>query len=352
MLGPIRAVFGVSVLAIGMLLSALSPAVRAAEAEGEKIYQRALWSTVWVVVPVSENRAMTGTGSLVHMQQRLILTNYHVVGDRDNARVFFPIFVKEKGKNKLVVERDVYKSSSGSIAGKVVSRDKKKDLALIQLEAVPEGAKPLMLAADGAGPGQRLHSIGNPGASDALWVYTSGTCRQVYHKKFLTGKRGGDLFEVDARIVETQSPVNSGDSGGPVLNDRGELVAVTQSHLNDAEARLVSIFIDISEVKELLKSKGVKNLPVAPVASKPRPVAEGASDSTKTVAPANPEDPKEKAEKDAARKLKLAKSLLDAGKSTTARNYLKDIVANKAWAETDAAKEARTLLDKLDKSDK
>src|SRR5262249_14668861 len=156
--------------------------------------------------------------------------------DRDEALVYFPIIQKS---GKVVAEREAYTSSAGKIRGKTVAKEPKQDLALIQLESVPHDAKAILLASDSPSPGQRLHSIGNPGASGALFVYTQGTVRQVYQKKFQAADKSGDNgFTVDAQIVETQSPVNAGDSGGPVVNDRGELVAVTQGHLNDAQARL------------------------------------------------------------------------------------------------------------------
>jgi len=58
-------------------------------------------------------------------------------------------------------------------------------------------------------------------------VYTSGTVRQVYRKKWVAGDEH-KVFHLDAEIVETQSPTNAGDSGGPLVNDRAELVGVTQ----------------------------------------------------------------------------------------------------------------------------
>jgi len=61
----------------------------------------------------------------------------------------------------------------------------KRDLALIQLEgAIPTEARSLKLSKESPSPGQRVHSVGNPGASGALWVYTPGSVRQVYHHKF------------------------------------------------------------------------------------------------------------------------------------------------------------------------
>src|SRR5207249_11462107 len=112
------------------------------------------------------------------------------------------------------------------------------------------------------GPGQRVHSIGNPGSSDGLWLYTSGTVRQVYHKKWQS--RGSQrIYSFEAEVVETQSPTNPGDSGGPLVNDQGDLVAVTQGTASGAQ--LLSLFIDLSEVRTFLTSK--KLLPRLPAAA-------------------------------------------------------------------------------------
>ena len=58
------------------------------------------------------------------------------------------------------------------------------------------------------------------------------------------------------------------------------------------------------------------------------------------------EDDADKAEKDAARKLNLAKILLDDGKTAKAKERFEDIVAK--YPKTKAAEEARELLKKLD----
>jgi hypothetical protein len=112
----------------------------------------------------------------------------------------------------------------------------------VQLDKLPEGAEPAKLAANSPTPGDAVESIGNPGSSDALWVYTSGTVRSVYRKQFRTG--AGDH---EFTVVETQSPINTGDSGGPVVNSAGELVAIAQAIAPNA--RLVSYAVDITEVK-------------------------------------------------------------------------------------------------------
>ena len=54
-------------------------------------------------------------------------------------------------------------------------REPRCDLAVIELERMPPGVQALRLAASSVVPGQRIHSIGNPGVSGALWVYTPGS---------------------------------------------------------------------------------------------------------------------------------------------------------------------------------
>src|SRR5262249_32356679 len=162
--------------------------------------------------------------------------NYHVVGkDTENVLVTFP--VHENGKTAAVAERahywDLIRKGRG-IRGTVIAREPKCDLALIQLETVPEHARQLPLARDSPAPGQDVPSLGNPGQSGALWVYPPGKVRQAYHDQWHSGSRK-DRLDLDAKIVETQSPINRGDSGGPLVNNKGELVGVTQGHLLDAQ---------------------------------------------------------------------------------------------------------------------
>lgn len=339
---------GIVALSAGILLAGLLPA--ADTPGGDKVYERTLKSTTWVISVSEDDRVVSGSGSLIDATRKLILTNYHVVGDREETYVLFPVYQK----GNVVAERSFYlnliKAKQGISPAKVLVRDSKRDLALIQLPrevALPPGAQALKLAHDSVKPGQRIHSIGNPGTSGALWVYTPGEVRQVYRKQFKTMDRpDGSGFNIDARVVETSSAVNRGDSGGPVVNDRGELVAVTQGHQSDTQARLVSYFIDVSEVKELLQKNKLGNLiPKAgtPVADRP------ATPAKETTPPATtpPISDAEKAEKTAAAKIKLAKTLAKEGKTERAKERYEEVVEQ--FPNTKAGKEAKELLEKLRK---
>lgn len=224
---------------------------------GATVYRRVLPATVWVHSPRGGGRLATGSGSLIDRGRRLVLTNYHVVGEVKKALVFFPDFGRDK---RAIPERQHYLDNARRLAipGEVVETDKQADLALIRLDRLPEGAIELPLAERSPEPGQPVHSIGNPGKSGALWVYTPGKVRQVYTKRWKAKLDERTILEFHAKVIETDSPTNPGDSGGPLVNDRAELVGVTQGGALDAQA--LSLFVDLSEVKRFLNRRSVQAL--------------------------------------------------------------------------------------------
>lgn len=208
----------------------------------DQLYQQRLPSTVWIVAGES-----SGSGALIDTQDRLVVTNYHVVSAVEDVRVCFPV-VRD---GVVRAERDFYVRHMNELAipGKVVRTDPRRDLALIQLATLPPEAVAVPLAETSPAPGEVIHSIGNPGTSEALWVYNSGTVRQAYEVK----TRMADGIPLQARVIETQAPVNRGDSGAPAFNDKGELVGIVQAYHSDAQ--LMSRCIDVSELRAMLRGE-------------------------------------------------------------------------------------------------
>jgi tetratricopeptide (TPR) repeat protein len=215
---------------------------------GQEIYRQALRSVAWVIT--GKNK---GTGWLLDRDARLLVTSYHVVGDDATAEVIFPA----RKDGKLVTERTYYRDNKDllrttglAVSARVLHRDRNRDLALLELKSLPEEAVALPLAGDSPSPGERLHSIGNRGDLDALWIYTAGAVRQVCRARDGYTWQGETLAK-GAMVVVTQSPINEGDSGGPMVNDCGELVGVA------AAVRwagpVTSVAIDVSEVKAFVE---------------------------------------------------------------------------------------------------
>jgi S1-C subfamily serine protease len=333
-------------VAVSLLALTAGPAAAAdktAPLTGKEIYQRTLKSTVWIahLVELGGGRAAlaTGSGSVIDVPGRLILTNFHVVGNEKEVRVFFPQFDKQ---GKLIAAKDHYLQQlrdGKGLTGTVLYADHKRDLALVKVDRLPTGTTSIPLAHESVGPGDTVHSIGNPGASDALWAYTPGAVKAVYKKTWMV-RDHGEVHTFEANVVETTSPVNPGDSGGPLLNSQGELSAVTQGGVSAQGT--ISYFIDVSEVRAVLAHKKIKvtSAPAASVASAVEPKPDDKPAPAKDAAV----EKAEKDEKAAQAKLAFAESMIK-DRPERARERLEEIVKN--YPKTKAAADAKALLQKM-----
>jgi tetratricopeptide (TPR) repeat protein len=230
-----RLLLGLVVCLVG--LSALPAAAQDRRAP-QKLYRKALQGAVAVWASGG-----TASGFLADRDRRWVVTNAHVTGWREEVEVQFPAF---DAKGKLIAERSHY-AKAAKTRGKVIHVDVLRDLAVVQVESVPETAQALPLAGDDLEPGDPLLLVGNPSVSDALWVCTTGTVRQIY--KLRINSRDVPAFEGWA--IESQLPTNNGDSGSPVVNEAGEVVGVHRGG-NQHGGYDMRIHIYVTEIRTVL----------------------------------------------------------------------------------------------------
>src|SRR5207247_501255 len=95
--------------------------------------------------------------------------------------------------------------------------------------------------------GEGLHLIGNSGAlGETMWRYGSGKVRSVYESSWQDPS--GRAYR--SWVIENQIPSNPGDSGGPVINDRGELAGIL--HGSDPAHKGLDCAIDIREIRRFV----------------------------------------------------------------------------------------------------
>src|SRR5262245_12819197 len=232
----------------GWLATSANPAL-ADELTPRAIYQQTLRGTAWLVVPRSKTTVDISTAWVVSRSRKLLITSFHGVGARDTVLLLFPSY---DGK-RLVTDRDFYMkrlSDGDYVRGTVLDVDPKRDLVLIEAESLPAGTAELKLAAAAPDPGERLHAVGNPVESKGQWLYITGTVRQVYRTQGPVRGTAATMA-LDARVVETQLPINPGDSGGPVVNDQGALVGLATSITEKATS--LALCVAAEEVQAFLK---------------------------------------------------------------------------------------------------
>lgn len=213
---------------------------------GEQVYRRLVRCSALI-----ESPAGLGTGFIVDADKRLLVTNQHVVGGQARVTLIFPMYDREE---ELVTDAREYRRRAKEIGvrAEVLARDEQRDLALVRAAELPERADVVPLAGRPAATGSGVYSVGNSGVGDnLLWRLTKGTVRgRVRQQKALSDSSNKVVLRIDCMILETDAPVNPGDSGGAVMNDRGDLVAVVSN--GSVAQRQVSGNIDVEEVREFL----------------------------------------------------------------------------------------------------
>jgi S1-C subfamily serine protease len=193
-----------SMKAFELTEASAAPAFDSEEQQNIAVYKKALASVVNITStqvafdffygPVPQQGQ--GSGFILD-KQGLILTNNHVI---DNAQ---RVEVTLSDKHK-------YKAS-------VLTVDKNHDLALLKIDA-PNLVPATLSDSRNLAVGQRVYAIGNPfGLSGTM---TRGIISAI---RSIRGPQGNPIEDA----IQTDASVNPGNSGGPLLNSRGEVIGIT-----------------------------------------------------------------------------------------------------------------------------
>jgi len=157
------------------------------------------------LIAFDSNGQSFGTGSYVgtYGEYGVILTNWHVV------------FTEERETEGLV---HVHFPSGFSSFGAVVKSDPLWDLALIAISKPPPSIPMLTISQTPPKPGDPLWIAGFGSGSYRL---AAGRCVQ-----YIPPERPKDGTAPLYEIIEVSVSARKGDSGGPILNQRGELAGV------------------------------------------------------------------------------------------------------------------------------
>lgn len=184
------------------------------------------------MMPSPEEQRHTSLGSgFIISKDGYILTNNHVVDHADKVTV------------RLQDRR--------TLTAKVVGTDPTYDIALLKVDA--GGSLPTVNIGDSRGlkPGQWVLAIGSPFGFD--YTVTQGIVSAV-------GRNLGQRDQPYTSFIQTDVPINRGNSGGPLFNLQGQVVGVNSqiySNTGDYMGVSFSIPIDVAmNAVQQLKTKG------------------------------------------------------------------------------------------------
>lgn len=165
----------------------------------------------------SDNEDVQGVGTGVVIDSSgVILTSLHVVAGAQRIGVRFA---------------DGFESEA-----RIVSADPSNDLAVLEVEIIPEGVPPAaIVSTNGLSLGDEVVAVGHPfgiGPSVSYGVI-SGLNRRY------AARDGETIFD---NLIQFDAAANPGNSGGPLVNRHGEVLGIVSSIYNPTEQR---VFIGI-----------------------------------------------------------------------------------------------------------
>ena len=156
------------------------------------------------IVPASffspaQKQQVTALGSGFVIDERGdIVTNDHVVQGAKDVRVGF--------------------SGGASYPAKIVGSDPSTDIAVVRVKAPPSVLRPLRFADSSVEVGDPAYAIGNPFGLERTMTagIVSATGRDIQAPNGL----------VIANAIQTDAPINHGNSGGPLLDRVGQVIGI------------------------------------------------------------------------------------------------------------------------------
>ncbi len=143
--------------------------------------------------------------------EQVIVTNNHVVAGSINITVTF--------------------ADGNTYAAQILGSDPNADLAVLRVDSMPSNVKSLkMISSSTLNVGDPAVAVGSPyGLSGTL---TSGIISAL-GRTITVGKSSSSAITIP-EVIQTSTPINSGNSGGPLINYYGEVIGITTAAVSNS----------------------------------------------------------------------------------------------------------------------
>lgn len=234
-------------LTVAEAYNKVKPAVVTITASGKVSYSRFY----------SQDVEGIGSGFIIN-EDGNVLTNYHVIELALTAN---------GGTNKVTVSM----SDGQEVEADIVNYDKDRDIAMLKLA---EGTKVPGVAelgdSDALYVGQEVIAIGTPLGTNFAQTCTKGIVSGV--NRSLDESTDGSAVQSESEssyeYIQTDTAINSGNSGGPLINSEGQVIGINTAKLSNstsssnASIEGMGFAIPINDAKDRIESLSKKILTI------------------------------------------------------------------------------------------
>lgn len=235
---PVNFVSETSELTVADAYNKVKPAVVTITASGKVSYSRFY----------SQDVEGIGSGFIIN-EEGNVLTNYHVIE---------LALAANGGTNTVTVSL----SDGQEVSADIVNYDSGRDIAMLKLEegtVVPGVAE--LGDSDSLYVGQEVIAIGTPLGTDFAQTCTKGIVSGV--NRSLESEEGST-----GTYIQTDAAINSGNSGGPLINSQGQVIGINTAKLSssagssNASIEGMGFAIPINDASDRIESLSKKVLTV------------------------------------------------------------------------------------------
>lgn len=179
----------------------------------------------------SQQAQGVGTGMIIN-EEGYILTNYHVVEGAQQVKVTL--------------------SNNKQVNAKVVNYDANYDVAVVKItDNVKVPAVVEIGDSDNLQVGESVVAIGNPLGTDFFGSVTTGIVSALNRKIDGDGNtsKQGESSSSGLSYIQTDAAINSGNSGGPLINARGQVIGINTAKIKQSGVEGLGFAIPINAVK-------------------------------------------------------------------------------------------------------
>lgn len=201
---------------------------------------------------ITDGSQVSGTG-IIMSEDGYIITNAHVVNGASAISVVITdtTSVTENTSDsssksiaeQIVENQNQSETDDNTITAELVGMDTQTDLAVLKIDAT--GLTPAEFGTSGEiRVGEAAIVIGNPLGFDLANTVTSGIISAT--DRTLT------IEDRTMNLIQTDASINSGNSGGPLINAYGQVIGITSAKVSSTYGEGLGFAIPIDEAKEII----------------------------------------------------------------------------------------------------